>query len=285
MQRKRVVIIVLIALGLMVVCIAACLAVGVVTYGGLRAGRWAEAEETISSEVSVEPSAALRVHNPVGQVTVRTWDRSDRVEVEATKRAQSLLRPWADRQLNQTEVQVRPEGALVRVDVERPEDSGARFGRVDLMINVPEEVDVEVTNESGHVRIIGVTGDVRVHGETGTVRLEDVTVGECDVMKATGDIHFAGRLAERGADEGAREVLLRTETGNIDFFVPQESQFTLDAESETGSVASKFELQGLQSGQHQGEVGRWLKGGVNQEPGGRLVVLRTETGNVAVGPR
>jgi hypothetical protein len=125
---------------------------------------------------------------------------------------------------------------------------------------------------------------MRLRSEAGNVRVEGVALtGDCDVMNVTGDIHFEGRLPEPGSGV-AWEVVLRTETGNVEFLVPPDSQFTLDAESETGSVASKFELQGAQSGERQGEVGRWLRGGVNMEPDSRSVVLRTETGNVVVGP-
>jgi hypothetical protein len=214
MQRKTVAVIVLVVLGLIVVCTAACAMISVLSYGGLRAFDRAHVEEVTSTELSVDAPASLRVHNPVGDVTVRAWDRTDRVEVKAAKEARSLLRPWAEGLLNQIEVQVRPEGSLVRVDVTLAGDSGTRFGRVDLLISVPEQVDVQVVNETGQGRIASTSGDVRVQGETGNVHLENVTVGACEVM-----------------------------------------------------------------------MGRWMRGGVNQEPGGREVVLRTETGNVVVGPR
>jgi hypothetical protein len=236
------------------------------------------------TEVSVEPPASLQVRNPVGDVTIRTGPDPDRVIVRATKEGRSMRRRWAENVIEQIEVVVEPRGSEVRVDVTLPDTSGIRNARVDLTITVPEETDLDVMNETGQTRIVGTEGTMRVRSETGTVRLEGVRLaGDCDVMNVTGDIRFQGRLPEPGSGM-AWEVLLRTETGNVEFLVPPESRFTLDAESETGSVAPKFELRQAQSGESQGEVGRWLKGGVNMEPNGRNVVLRTETGNIVVGP-
>jgi hypothetical protein len=265
-------------------CAVACLGGAFLLYGVQGTSAGAEQAEAIRSEVNVETPASVRVRNPVGDVTIQTGTESDRVAVQATKRSSSPVRRWTERALNEIEVAVVPEGSEVRVDVTLPETTGVRTARVDLTITVPEETDVDVVNEAGHIRIVGVEGSVRVRSETGALRMTDVTVeGEVDVMNTTGDITFEGRLPEPGSGEAWR-VLLRTETGDVEFVVPLESQFTLDAESEVGTVDSKFELEGLQSGETRSEVGRWLKGGVNMEPGGGDVVLRTETGRIFVGP-
>lgn len=294
-METRTCVIVVLALALLGACLVICAAVGILTYAGFRAGDWAQAEEIIASEVAVEAPAALRVRNPVGDVAVRPGPDADRMVVEAGKEARSYRRRAAEVLLDEIEVQVVPEGSLVHVEVIVPDSTPTQFGSVDLVITVPERTDVELINEAGHMIIEGIEGEIRVRSETGTLRMQDVTLaGSCDVMNTTGDIVFAGQLPEPGDVGEAWEVLLRTETGDVDFAVPADSPFTLDAESETGTcfcqsktgtVDSKFELEGLQSGRDQGEVGRWFRGGVNQEPDGRRVILSTETGNIMVGPR
>ena len=282
---KATCVIVLLVLAVIAACCVTCAAAGLIAYSGLGAAEWAGVEETIATEVRVAPPASLRVRNPVGDVTVRRGDLTDRVVVEATKNVRSVSRRAAERLMDDIEVQVEPGDSGVGVDVILPEASGTRFGRVDLMITVPEQVSVEVINEAGHVRIRGIEGHVRVRSETGTLRLEDVVlVDGCDVMNTTGDILFQGELPAPGSGGESSEVLLRTETGDIEFLVPGDSRFTLDAESETGAVNSKFELRGLESGRREGEPGRWLKGGVNEDPDGGDVILRTETGNIHIGP-
>jgi hypothetical protein len=66
--------------------------------------------------------------------------------------------------------------------------------------------------------------------------------------------------------------------------VPADSRFTLDAESEAGSVNAKFELDDPQSGSVRGEAGEWLKGSVNGSQASPNVILRTESGNIGVTP-
>lgn len=279
-----IVIVVVVALALLCLCVVACAAAGLVAYGRLSSTEWAQAQETVARELIVEPPAAVWVENPTGDVTIRTGPQLDLVVVEATKTGRSLLPSGAEDVLERIEVRVEHEGSDVRIEAALPEESGTAFGRVDLVITVPERADLQVVNRAGHIRITGIEGDIRVRSETGALRMNAVTVmNDVDVMNTTGDISFQGRLPAPGRGE-PWEVLLRTETGDIEFLVPPDSRFTLDAESETGSVASKFALQSAQSGPEGGEPGRWLKGGVNQEPGGGNVVLRTETGNVVVGP-
>jgi hypothetical protein len=283
-EKATCVVIVVIVL-LIAACVVGCLVAGVAAYAGFSADNWTQAQETVATEVSVDLPAALQVRNPVGSVTVRSGPAEGRVVVEATKEARSIWGRSSERMLDQLDVRVEPKGSNVMVDVRVPEASGTGFGRVNLVITVPADTDVDIVNETGHVTILGVEGDLRVRSETGSVRMEDVVVAaSCDVMNTTGSVTFEGRLPEPGSLDEAWDVLLRTETGDIDFFVPSDSQFTLDAESETGGVTSEFELQGLQSGRQRGEVGRWLKGGVNREPNGGTVVLRTETGSIVVGP-
>lgn len=284
MDRLTCIIIAVVVLALLATCCVVGVAVAVFAYGAAGADGWVEKQETIVSEVSVEAPASLQVRNPVGDVTIRTGPGPDRVVVQATKQGRSLRRRWAENVVEEMEVRVMPQGSEVRVHVVLPESSGLRTARVDLLVTVPEETDLDVVNDAGHVSITGVEGSVRVRSATGALRMTDVTlVGECDVMNVTGDITFEGRLAAPGSGEPWR-ALLRTETGDIQFLVPPDSRFTLDAESETGSVGSKLELQEVQSGRGQGDVGRWLKGGVNMEPGAREVILRTETGTIVVAP-
>lgn len=283
MDKLTCAVVVLVVAALVVSCAVACLGVLLVADIGLGSPQWATAEETIASEVSVDPPASLRVDNPVGNVTIRTGPEEDRVVVRATKIGRAPRRVGAERVMNEIEVQVRPEGSRVSVDVVRPDSTGLASTRVKLVITVPERIDVEVLNDAGHVMITGVEGNVRVRSESGALRMDDVAVTDrLDVMNTTGPISFQGRVPEPGTGE-PWEVLLRTETGDVEFLAPPDSQFTLDAESETGSVTSKFELQQMESGPDDG-VGRWLKGGVNRPPGGGDVVLRTETGTIVVAP-
>jgi DUF4097 and DUF4098 domain-containing protein YvlB len=218
-------------------------------------------------------------------VTVRTGPQTGRIQVEATKEARSVFGSQAERLLQRVDVQIEAEGSQARVDVDPLEESGIGFVNVDLLITVPEEIDLDVVNQAGHVRIEGTEGDIRVRSEAGNLRMQDVTVTQyCDVMNTTGNIVLEGRLPEPGASEDPWEVLLKSETGDIDFAVPADSRFTLDAESEVGSVSSKFQLEDPQAGSVRGDLGEWIKGNVNHSQASPSVILRTEAGNIKITP-
>jgi hypothetical protein len=273
---------------LVLACAVACLAVvGVVAYfrADIGVGDRAQVQDAIVSEVAVESPATLTMRNPAGTVTIRTGPQNDRIIVEATKEADSVFGRQAERLADQVDLQIEGEGSEARVEVDLPDASGVGFARVNLVITVPEETHLNVVNEAGHVQIRGTEGDIRVRSEAGNLRIEDVTVSQsCDVMNTAGSITFEGQLPEPGAGDEPWEVVLRTEVGNIDFAVPVDSRFTLDAESEAGSVNAKFELDDPQSGSVRREAGEWLKGGVNGSQASPNVILRTETGNIRVTP-
>jgi hypothetical protein len=271
---------------LVLACAVACLAVvGVIAYFDADAGDRAQVQEAIASEVAVESPATLTVRNPAGSVTIRTGPQDDRIVVEATTEADSVFDRQTEKLADQVDVRIEEEAAGARVEVDLPESSGIGFARVSLVITVPEKTHLDVVNEAGHVQIQGTEGDIRVRSEAGNLRIEDVTVSQsCDVMNVAGSIIFEGRLPEPGAGDEPWEVLLRTEAGTIDFAVPADSRFTLDAESEAGSVNAKFELDDPQSGSVRGEAGEWLKGSVNGSQASPNVILRTESGNIGVTP-
>jgi hypothetical protein len=79
-------------------------------------------------------------------------------------------------------------------------------------------------------------------------------------------------------------MLLKTETGDIHVAVPADSRFALDAETETGQINAKFELENLQCSSASGEPGERLKGSVNQSRAGENLILRTEAGNITLEP-
>ena len=268
------------------VCVLACVGVAAVAYLGLKVNDRAQAQETIASELIVDSPATLLVRNPVGNVTIRAGDQADVIQVEATKEVHSVHESWAERLLEQVDVQIiEDDDAQVRVAVTLPEESQIQFVRVNLLVTVPERVDLDVVNEAGQIRIVGTEGDVHVRSEAGSLRMEDVTIiNQCDVMNVTGDIDFQGQFPEPGASEQPWEMLLKTETGDIDVAVPADSRFTLDAETETGQINSEFELEDLQSGSARGDLGQWLKGSVNQSSASQNVILRTETGSITIKP-
>ena len=291
MTRTTWIVVIVVLLVFILACAVACAALGAVfVYRGSAVTdpvRVPEmfvtgVQETVVSEVGIRTPATLDLRNPWGNVTIRAGDPADVVLVEATKEARSIFGPEGQRLLQQVEVRVTGNGNRASIQVLGVE--GFRLGQVtvNLEVTVPEETDVIVLNEAGTVHVEGTQGSIRVRSDAGNVRMRDMTVTEyVDVQNSAGNVDFEGRLLDPDPDPLPWEVALRTSAGNVRFAVPADTPFTVDAETDVGSVISDFELEDLQTG---GTVGQWLKGGANMTPVSPNVILRSAAGNIRIEP-
>lgn len=291
MSRTGWIVVVIVAVVLILACAVACVVVGALfAYRGAAVtevvpvpDRFATSvRETLVSEVAIRTPATVEVRNPWGNVTIRAGEDDDVVAVEAVKEARSIFGREGARLLQEVDVQIDGNGSRASVRVVGVE--GVRFGEVtvNLDITVPEESNVIVLNEAGNIHVEGTEGSIRVRSDAGNVRLRGVSVTEyVDVQNSAGNVDFEGRVPRPSPDPIRWEVALRTSAGNVRFAVPADTAFTVDAETDVGSIISDFEIEDLQTG---GTVGQWLRGGANMTPISPNVVLRTAAGNIRIEP-
>lgn len=113
--------------------------------------------------------------------------------------------------LDQTLLHVRRDGDVVRVHVQVPEEMkgiGILYATLDLTVDVPAGLPVDVTDSSGDVTLEGVrvatvrdssgdivarrlTGDLDVEDSSGDIRIEE-TSGAVRVTDSSGDIVIRG---------------------------------------------------------------------------------------------
>lgn len=285
MSRTAWIVVAIVALILILACVVAC-----VLFGALFAYRGAAAtvavpdrfaisvRETLVSEVAIRTPATVEVRNPAGNVSIRAGEADDVVAVEATKEARAVFGREGARLLQEVEVLVEGNGSRATIRVTGVEGIGLGTVSVNLDVTVPRDTDLIVINEAGNVLVQGTEGNIRVRSDAGNTRMEDVTVTEfIDVQNSAGNIDCEARVPR----PVRWEVTLRTQVGNVRFAVPEDSAFTLDAETEVGSVISGFELEDLQTG---GTVGQWLRGSANMTPASPNVTLRTAAGNIRIDP-
>jgi hypothetical protein len=231
------------------------------------------------TELDIEAPAVLRVNNPVGTVTVEPG-REGVIVVQASSSVQGVFGPRTQSLLEAVRIDARSKGPEAHVEVELPETLGPETVRVNLLLTVPPNTNLDLINRAGQVRVTGVAGDLRLRSDVGDVQLREVTVqNEYDVIVDVGRIEFRGRLPQ-----GQGEVFLRTRVGEIDVRLPAGSRFVLDAETDAGTIDAGFELEERQSGRNQGQVGGWLQGQANGGRGVRLV-LRAGAGEIRVNPQ
>jgi DUF4097 and DUF4098 domain-containing protein YvlB len=162
----------------------------------------------------VQTHPVVTLHNPNGTITVKAWTKSE-VMVIST-RASDDVEVDAEQMGNRVDVSTHATSDNVA-----PEDL-----RADYQINVPEDAELQIHNDSGEVNVANVLGDMNVETVAAAVDLEDsagyVTIktvgGSFQCTRCAGKLEISsisGNL--RLTDIHSYHVHAQTSTGNILF--------------------------------------------------------------------
>jgi len=162
----------------------------------------------------VEAHPVVTIHNPNGMITVKAWTKSE-VMVIST-RASDYVEVEAEQMGNRVDVSTH-----AAADNVAPDDM-----RADYQINVPEDAELQIHDDSGEVNVANVLGDMNVETVAAGVDLEDsagyVTIktvgGSFQCTRCAGKLEISsisGNL--RLTDIHSFHVHAQTSTGNILF--------------------------------------------------------------------
>ena len=162
----------------------------------------------------VEAHPVVTIHNPNGMITVKAWTKAE-VMVIST-RASDYVEVDAEQMGNRVDVSTH-----AAADNVAPDDM-----RADYQINVPEDAELQIHDDSGEVNVANVLGDMNVETVAAGVDLEDsagyVTIktvgGSFQCTRCAGKLEIAsisGNL--RLTDIHSFHVHAQTSTGNILF--------------------------------------------------------------------
>jgi len=199
--------------------VAAALAL---THVAVPAGAWdVDCRHSADREIRVETAGASRI-----EIAARAGD----LDVRAGTAGQVLARGRACASsagfLEQTQLRAVREGSTLKVFVQVPEEMkgiGLFYARLDVEIDVPADVPVEIidssgdatvtairltrlTDSSGDATLRGIAGDIEVSDSSGDLRIENVA-GKATITDSSGDIVV----------RGAGEVVIRSDSsGDVD---------------------------------------------------------------------
>jgi DUF4097 and DUF4098 domain-containing protein YvlB len=162
----------------------------------------------------VDAHPVVTIHNPNGMITVKAWTKSE-VMVIST-RASDYVEVEAEQMGNRVDVSTH-----AAADNVAPDDM-----RADYQINVPEDAELQIHDDSGEVNVANVLGDMNVETVAAGVELEDsagyVTIktvgGSFQCTRCAGKLEISsisGNL--RLTDIHSFHVHAQTSTGNILF--------------------------------------------------------------------
>jgi hypothetical protein len=156
--------------------------------------------------IPVERGTRLDVDNFRGEVMVDVWSRG-------------AIRVQSDLSRDQV-VEIVRSGSVVRV---RPRTRNGGPREADLVITVPEwmdihvegnQVDVGVAGTSGEITIETVGGDIEVDGGMGLVSVRSIQ-GEVDIRRARGRIEAESVNEEITLEDVDGEIYVQTTNGDV----------------------------------------------------------------------
>ena len=132
----------------------------------------------------VDARPVITIHNPNGLVTVKAWTKSEVMVISTL--ASDQVAVDAEQMGNRVDVSTRGLSDSVS-----PDDM-----RADFQINVPEDAELQIHNDSGSVSVSNVMGDMNVETVAAGVDLEDAA-GYLTVKTVGGSfqcLRCAGRI-------------------------------------------------------------------------------------------
>ena len=191
----------------------------------------------VEKHLRVEAHPVITIHNPNGTVTVKAWTKPE-------------VLVMADHTSTNIEVAVVQNGNRVDILTQPVANSVAPDEmRADMQVNVPEDAELQIHDDSGAVTVNNVLGDMNVETVGADVGLEDAA-GYLSVKTVGGSFQCtrcAGRIEVSSIsgnfkllDVRSYHIVAQTSTGNILFdgqFLPNG---TYHLKNYSGTIEVRF---------------------------------------------
>jgi hypothetical protein len=144
---------------------------------------------------------------------------------------------WAgsEERLREVELTAEREGSTVRVVVDIPENHDWRDedrAALDLVVEVPDDIALDVSDGSGEAEIVGV-GPLEVSDGSGELRIEDVG-GALSVVDGSGELTIRNVGGDVSVRDGSGSIEVSEVRGSVT--VEADGSGEINARSVTGKV-------------------------------------------------
>jgi DUF4097 and DUF4098 domain-containing protein YvlB len=195
---------------------------------------WAHHSE---KHFKVDSHPIVTIHNPTGTITIKAWTKQE-------------VMVMADH--NSDAVEILAEQTGNRIDIMSNETSGAATPddiRADYQVNVPQDAELQIHDDSGSVSVANVSGDMNVETIEAGVGMAD-TAGYLTVSTVGGSfqcLRCAGRIEVKSISGNIRledlrsyDVHAQTSTGNIVFNGQFLSEGSYHLKNYSGAIEVRF---------------------------------------------
>jgi len=265
---------------------------------------WSEsAHSEYSFRIDPPEGRHMTIHNANGKTRVVGEERDD-IEVFVEKRARGETPEAANEVLDEIELLSHEVAGHLEIEVEAPR-RWKRHGSTDLVIHVPQDIEVAVVSANGRVGIEGLRSPVHARSSNGPITISDI-IGDVQVFTSNAKVTCnctSGCLKARSSNGkilldqhrgsvdastsngiiqvilseiGAEGVALATSNGRVILELPEGADCDVDIRVENGVIRNSLEIEQAAADDRSGR----LRGRLGQ--GGVPIRLRTSNGTVSL---
>ncbi len=130
-----------------------------------------EYKKTVSEKYDVKPGALLKIQNKFGDVICNNWDKMA-IEIEVTITVHSSSQEKANKVFDKIKVTLSGNNSKVEGITEIDEMKGNNKFSIDYTINMPADLNVELSNKYGTMVIEAVERSSKIEMKYGDVKIE-----------------------------------------------------------------------------------------------------------------
>jgi hypothetical protein len=211
-----------------------------------------------TKQVAIPQITAIQVHDPIGNITISVDANTTTPTVAYTKKVRAANNDDANNQFKNIAVQVQPADApngTLFVSASVP-DTGSMLGNhnasVDLNITLPTTstsapttpLALKLDMSIGNISVDGLSGNFQVKDDIGNITVRQATLSDgSHLQTGTGNVTFNGKLdTTPGTNSTTVRYKLQSETGNVDATIPTDTNVTLDANTNAGTITTDFPI-------------------------------------------
>lgn len=217
-------------------------------------------------ELNIPATTSLVVHSQHGHVVVQRGE-SDTFQITLEKQSQSPNPLRAQQLVEQISFTVESQEEVTILKVEVPETSSGEQVSADLLILIPNNLNLNVQAGLGNVEITDVEGNIQIYCNLGAIKLrrfqgnaalesslgniwvsESIFAKELVAITNLGDLHIQGSLGETN--------VLESKLGNLELLLSPHQSYVLEGRLTLGKFTTQVPFTGQQTKQHvQGIIG------------------------------
>ncbi len=230
----------------------------------------ATASKQINNVFNAVDGIKVKLKSKYGNVAVYTWDQP-RVRITAVIKVDARNNREANEFLDRIDLEFKAEPDIIEIISNIPQlpvtykkegffdflkgDPETRVS-IDVELWVPVRSDLDLETTKGEIKADGITGQIRASTTEKKIDLDNINGS---IKAYTTESEIKAKLLSLNMDD----IELSTSNSDIDLYIPDQSDITLQAKAVEGDIKSAFDIQ--KRGKYSKEtVFGWINsGGIN----------------------